>query len=107
MQMEIHMNTKYCVIHCASDWEHYIYTSYKYVAIAQYLYNDLNMLLCLGYTSIISSRGVLVDLTPPKPKPGRVKHAMEDTLQKVSCNSFVSKRWQHRCVADSNTKNYR
>ncbi|KAK2181152.1 hypothetical protein NP493_409g05024 [Ridgeia piscesae] len=45
------------------------------------LYFNLYVRNVLGYTSILSSKGVLVDLTPPNPKRDRVMHAGNDTLE--------------------------
>ena len=58
-----------------------------------------------GYTSILSSKGIMVDVTSPD--PGHVSKVKMDSIKKVNCKSFVPTIWQHRCVVDSPTANYR
>ena len=59
----------------------------------------------VGYSSIISSKGILVDLTPPEPGP--LSKVKQDSTTKVNCQSFVPETWKFRCDAKSSTANYR
>ena len=61
--------------------------------------------IIVGYTSIVSSRAIHIDLTPPA--PGYVTHVNQDYTNKVDCKSFVPPSWQHRCASDSPVANMR
>ena len=58
-----------------------------------------------GYTNIISSSGVLVDLTPPA--PGMIKNEASDSFTHDSCSNYVPTLWRQRCAPETNHPTHR
>ena len=62
-------------------------------------YINLRISNLLGYSNVVSSQGVLVDLTPPT--PGRIRNAEEDVLQNEECGFNI----EQNCIGDSTPVN--
>ncbi|KAK3609657.1 hypothetical protein CHS0354_035942 [Potamilus streckersoni] len=73
-----------------------------------YFFN-LDMANVLGYRNIISTTGVIVDLSPPEPGP--IKNALADYLETLPCLEIIPndrRDWEPLCVGVSATvKNHR
>ena len=59
----------------------------------------------LGYKNIISSSGVLVDLTPPS--PGVIRNEAADNFTHDACKNYVPKLWQQRCAPETTHPTHR
>ncbi|KAL3873866.1 hypothetical protein ACJMK2_036950, partial [Sinanodonta woodiana] len=65
-----------------------------------YFFN-LDMRNTLGYRHIISTEGILVDLTPPEPGKGLIANSAEDRLETIPCLDGIPndrRDWEIRCV---------
>ena len=63
------------------------------------------LLYLTDYENIISSRGVLVDFSPPA--PGLILHNASDESVHDSCVNYVPTQWQHRCAPETTLATHR
>ncbi|KAK2165039.1 hypothetical protein NP493_1368g00012 [Ridgeia piscesae] len=86
---------------------HVTYARFTHLRLAHNTTIYLNYYLrnILGYTNIISSSGVLVDLTPPA--PGMIKNEASDSFTHDSCSNYVPTLWRQRCAPETNHPTHR
>ncbi|KAK3612537.1 hypothetical protein CHS0354_024514 [Potamilus streckersoni] len=74
-----------------------------------YYYFNLELINELGYKNFISTKGILVDFTPPE--PGLIKNGSKDYTEIVPCLENIPKDrpdWNMYCIGVSNSvKNHR
>ncbi|KAK6174798.1 hypothetical protein SNE40_013376 [Patella caerulea] len=67
-------------------------------------YFNLDLKNVLGYRHIISTKSVLIDLTPPQ--PGLIVNGSRDNLEKVDCLQGIPSdrpEWKDKCIDQSTT----
>ncbi|KAI0241220.1 hypothetical protein LSAT2_032838 [Lamellibrachia satsuma] len=69
------------------------------------VYFNYHLRNVLHFENIISSRGVLVDLSPPS--PGLILHNSSDVFVLDPCVNYVPKLWQHRCASETTLPTHR
>ncbi|CAH1258771.1 JAG1 [Branchiostoma lanceolatum] len=59
----------------------------------------------LGYASILTSRGIIVDHTPPS--PGLISDNRWDQVYGEVCEDFIPDEWEHKCIQQTTLPNHR